>query len=222
MSSHRLWHGLLCLVTALVTHGCKSMANSSLYSSAVSTRMGGVVLTHLTEPRFDTLFAAVEAAACTALPNSTQEDREHVGALLRMSDGRYGYLTGAGLSGVDRVRFSVRVPANSEVVALWHTHGAAGVDRDLFSLVDLDLVREVRVPLLLVTADGRVKLLSIEAARASRPQPGVMVGKLRPGRDTDCAWDHAVVTAFPNVAPQPRRSLIVGADASSKQRAWSR
>ena len=116
------------------------------------------------DPAFATELAAVIAATSAANPLSVREDREYVGAILRRGDD-YLYTTVPGQAGADRIRARLPVPAGCELVAIWHTHGAAGSTRHLFSRFDGDLVVATGRPLYLADATGALRVLKPGAPR---------------------------------------------------------
>ena len=77
--------------------------------------------------------------------------------ILRNSDG-FVFVVEAGRHGIDEVslRFT---PLRGEVfVALWHTHGARGLHRELFSPTDTALVKRMRVPFYLTDPKGVLRV----------------------------------------------------------------
>lgn len=138
---------------------------------------------------YDDPLAAVVAAGERFLMASVLDDREHVGAVLRGVDGRHRVTHGLGARGQDRVTFRIDHRRGEQVVALWHTHGAPGPWRALFSPEDRALVLATGLPFYLVTPDGEVKVLRPEEARrpdrtlrppgaALRPPAGAAAGVL--------------------------------------------
>lgn len=115
-------------------------------------------------PVFGTELAAVIAATSAVNPRSVREDREYVGAILRRGDD-YRYTTAPGQAGADRIRARLEVPAGWEVVALWHTHGAAGPARHVFSRFDGELVAATGKPLYLADPAGALRVLKPGAPR---------------------------------------------------------
>lgn len=194
------WKGRLWLaVAALMIAGCAvSPVNTGQHVSLVRT----VPL----DTRYLRLFDAVEAAACSAVKDSKQFDREHVGALLRFVDGRYGFTHGINAIGVDRVRFAVPLRSDAKVVALWHTHGEAGPDRHLFSVPDIRQVRGSSLPFVLVTPRGEVRVLTPEDAGSLRPQGGQLIGQIASFAQT-CQGEvdeRAIAMAFPSTVVDSR------------------
>jgi Domain of unknown function (DUF4329) len=108
---------------------------------------------------FETLAAAVNALGGAHLPRSVASDREFVGGILRDASGRFWGTVGAGCPGQDTVTFAVTVPAGATLAAFWHTHGASGLFRDLFSPDDAELVRSTGYAFYLITPDGELRVL---------------------------------------------------------------
>jgi Domain of unknown function (DUF4329) len=108
---------------------------------------------------FATLDAAVEALGRAHLTRSVTSDREFVGGVLRDAAGRFWGTVGAGCPGQDTVTFVVAVPVGSSLAAFWHTHGAAGLFRELFSPEDVQLVRNTGHAFYLMTPGGELRVL---------------------------------------------------------------
>ncbi len=107
---------------------------------------------------------AVIAASAAVNARSIREDREFLGAVLRRgSDFHYSVVPGH--SGADRIRARLIVPDGFELVALWHTHGAAAPERRYFSIVDADLVARTGKPLYLADYTGALRVLKPGAPR---------------------------------------------------------
>ena len=96
------------------------------------------------------------------LDKSIRTDTEYVGAVLRTADGSYEFTQGHGKPGQDRVSFRIQRPKEARIVALWHTHGAHGPARSIFSPTDAELVRQTKLPFYLITPDGEVRVLRPE------------------------------------------------------------
>jgi len=107
---------------------------------------------------------AVIAASAAVNPRSIREDREFLGAVLRRGDD-YHYSVVPGHAGADRIRARLAVPAGFELVALWHTHGAAAPERRFFSRVDAALVEGTGKPLYLADHTGALRVLKPGAPR---------------------------------------------------------
>ena len=96
------------------------------------------------------------------LDTSIESDTEFVGAVLQRADGSYEFTQGHGRPGQDRVTFRIQRPSETEVVGLWHTHGAHGPTRAVFSPTDAELVRQTGLPFYLITPEGEVRVLRPE------------------------------------------------------------
>ena len=59
----------------------------------------------------------------------------------------------------ESVTFKIRLPAESRLVALWHTHGAPGRKTERFSIEDGETVRDTGIPFYLITPKGDIKVL---------------------------------------------------------------
>ena len=110
------------------------------------------------------------------LDDSIWRDREYVGGIFRHTDGSFGFSYGRGHSGQDQVRFRVQVHAGTEIVGFWHTHGAHGPGRALFSPVDAELVRQTGLPFYLITPAGEIRVLRPTHLRQQRA-PGAIFGR---------------------------------------------
>ncbi len=116
--------------------------------------------------RFASERHAVEAAVARFNPHSIREDREYLGAIIALpnadesDDDRpvYRYLVARGKPGQDRVRIQLPMPKGAEIVAFWHTHGAHGPHRHLFSGSDTRLVRKTGKPFYLADANGDLRV----------------------------------------------------------------
>ena len=161
---------------------------------AISPANGATIGTTTIAGRYEDPVAAARALAARFAAQSASEDAEHVGALLRAPDGQLVATHGVGRSGVDRVQFRIPVPSGFEIVAFWHTHGAHGVGRDLFSPRDTELVASTGKPLYLITPSGVLKVLEPGAVRGASPrlarsllraprgsQPGTVIGRVARG-----------------------------------------
>ena len=113
-----------------------------------------------TEPAaaiFDSELAAVVAAVNAYNPTSIDEDREYLGAILRIGT-EYSYTAAPGQRGSDRISVKLKIPSDAEVVALWHTHGSQAIERVYFSNLDTRLVRRLKKPFYLADFTGRLKI----------------------------------------------------------------
>lgn len=118
------------------------------------------------EVAFATELEAVVAASGAVNARSIREDREFLGAVLRRGND-FHYSVVPGRAGADRIRARLAVPDGFELVALWHTHGAAAHERQYFSLVDADLVASTGKPLYLADYTGALRVLKPGAPRLS-------------------------------------------------------
>lgn len=114
-------------------------------------------LAQVEQNRFATEIAAVVAASNIYNPASIAEDCEYMGAVLRDGD-QYVYTAGAGRRRRDKVTVKIEILAGFELVALWHTHGAAASGRKYFSQVDTNLAEKLQVPFYLADFTGQLKV----------------------------------------------------------------
>jgi hypothetical protein len=84
------------------------------------------------------------------LDDSRRNDREHVGAVLRAPDGSLRFTHGIAWHGQDRVSFRSGAFGELELLGYWHTHGADGPHRELFSPGDAGMVRQSGLPFYLI------------------------------------------------------------------------
>lgn len=115
---------------------------------------------------------AVRAATNRFNPVSISLDTEFIGAVLR-KNGRYFYSAQRGHHGRDRVSLHLFYPGDYELVAFWHTHGAAAAERVFFSDFDTRVVKETGKPFYLADHSGELKVFrpgshTLSAARAKR------------------------------------------------------
>lgn len=112
--------------------------------------------------RFTSVRLAVEAAVMRFNPYSVQEDREYLGAVVKLGnpagEAAYRYLVARGKPGQNRVRIQLPIPKRAEIVAFWHTHGAHGPNRHLFSGSDTTLVRKTGKPFYMADAEGNLRV----------------------------------------------------------------
>jgi hypothetical protein len=110
---------------------------------------------------------AVIAASSASNPQSIREDREFLGAIFRHGDD-FHYSVAPGHVGADRIQARLAVPAGYELVAFWHTHGAAAPARRYFSATDTALVSVTGKPLYLADFSGALRILKPGAPTLSR------------------------------------------------------
>ena len=143
--------------------------------------------------RYDSVEEAVRNAAESYLSSSVREDLEYMGGVLRLSsDGTFVYSVGKGKKGQDKVSVRIVVPQGSELVALWHTHGAGDWSRSYFSEIDTGLVESTGLPLYLadpagtihVYAPGDPTLTALQSRRMGLGRSsGYAKGRLVPKRE---------------------------------------
>ena len=142
---------------------------------------------------FATELATVYALSTCYAARSADEDREYFAAIMRAADG-FVFVVGAGNQGADRVSLRIKRLKGEAFVALWHTHGAHGLHRELFSPTDTALVEQMRVPFYLADPYGSVRVFRPgDDARAfkdrrstQRPPRGAAEGTALPA-DIDAA-----------------------------------
>ncbi|MEM8499128.1 MAG: DUF4329 domain-containing protein [Pseudomonadota bacterium] len=112
--------------------------------------------------RFNSERQAVEAAVKRFNPYSVREDREYLGAVVKLAvranEPAYRYLVARGKPGQDRVSIHLPIPKRAKIVAFWHTHGAHGPNRHLFSSSDTRLVRKTGKPFYMADARGNLRV----------------------------------------------------------------
>ncbi|HEX7036415.1 MAG TPA: DUF4329 domain-containing protein [Pseudomonadales bacterium] len=101
--------------------------------------------------------AAVTALSDCYFDRSLDEDREYVAAILQTPQGFVG-LVMVNEPGHDRFHLRFRLAADERLVALWHTHGAAGPSRELFSSADTRVANELGLHSYLTTPAGETRL----------------------------------------------------------------
>jgi hypothetical protein len=119
---------------------------------------GGDALAGEASPAFVSELDAVVAASAEVNPRSIRQDREFMGAVLRRG-GDYHYTVTPGHAGADRIRARLVVPDGYELVAFWHTHGAAAPGRRFFSTVDAGLVARTGKALYVADHTGALRVL---------------------------------------------------------------
>jgi hypothetical protein len=123
---------------------------------------GANVLTELLDWRTDSLELGLARLKEQFLDMSTQRDAEFVGAVFQMPSGAYQFTQGQGQPGQNQVTFRIRRRADQRLVGFWHTHGAEGPSRAVFSPTDAKLVRQTGLPFYLIAPDGEIRVLRPE------------------------------------------------------------
>lgn len=106
---------------------------------------------------YDSIEEAVIAAADAYNPISIQEDREYMGTIFR-SNNRFGYTVSRGSSRSNSITIRISADNWDDVVALWHTHGAAARHHRYFSQVDTETAERFEVPFYLADYTGFLKV----------------------------------------------------------------
>lgn len=119
--------------------------------------------------RFDTLGEHLESAeAALQLAHhrigaaSIEDDTEYIGVIWKGQQG-LSITVARGCTHSDDFEFRLRQKPGHRIVALWHTHGAPGPFRRMFSPADGHTVRHTGLTSYLLTANGRVKVLHPES-----------------------------------------------------------
>lgn len=120
------------------------------------------VITAQLDWRAESIEAGLNRVKDQFLDASIREDAEYVGAVLRDPAGSITFTQGNGEPGQDRVTFRIQRPSDTELVGLWHTHGAHGPTRAVFSPTDAALVRQTGLPFYLITPQGEIRVLRPE------------------------------------------------------------
>ena len=113
----------------------------------------------ITSRAYEGELEAVIAASQRFNPQSIEEDREYMGAILQKGSD-YHYTVAPGEAGEDRITVRVAVPAGATIVAFWHTHGGEAHAREYFSEVDTKLVADWKLPLYLADYTGVLKVFN--------------------------------------------------------------
>lgn len=111
---------------------------------------------------FETAEEAALDAVNTFNPRSIDEDREFIGTIVETRHG-YQYSVHAGDIHDDEVKATVRVAHSERLVAMWHTHGAHGRGRHIFSPTDHALVEQLDVPFYMASSRGELRRLDPDA-----------------------------------------------------------
>ena len=148
-------------VSILRRSGCLSLLLAALSLLATQNATASVMTAPM-QWQAESIEAGLARIKDQFLDVSIERDTEFVGAVLRAEDGSYEFTQGRGLPGQDRVTFRIQRPSDTEIVGLWHTHGAHGPTRSVFSPTDAELVRQTGLPFYLITPDGEVRVLRPE------------------------------------------------------------
>ena len=138
------------------------LASTALLTALFSQSAAANVLTAPLNWQSMSIEAGLDRLKEQFLDLSVREDTEFVGAVLRTAEGTYEFTQGHGKPGRDRVSFRIQRPADAEIVGLWHTHGAHGPTRAVFSPTDAELVRQTGLPFYLITPAGEIRVLRPE------------------------------------------------------------
>jgi hypothetical protein len=158
---------------------------ASLALAAPAWSAAAPVEAELAPLAFASLESAVAAAAAGVHERSVREDREHLGGVFGAQDGRsFVYSAAVGRRGADHLSVRLRAPAGFRLVAIWHTHGAPGRGRSLFSARDTELARSLRLPIYLATPSGALRVFHpgdaiLSPAQARRRDGGWQSGFAR-------------------------------------------
>ena len=118
------------------------------------------VATQVNEHFFPTVAELLMDLKARYWRRSLRGDKEHVGAIYFRPGYGYSASHGTGRTGQDRVSFRVPRLRDSQIVAYWHTHGAPGFARHLFSGHDAQLVVDTGLPFYLITPNGELRVLA--------------------------------------------------------------
>lgn len=162
----------------------------------------------LSPARFGSELDAVIAATSAVNAQSIREDREYLGAILRQG-GEYHYSVAPGQARADRIQVRLVVPEGFEVVALWHTHGAASPERRYFSPTDRALVESTGLALYLADYRGALQVLRPAEPKLAPDE----ARRLGLGSCRDCAIGQPVHGMAGEVVRIPTREVAVGAVA---------
>lgn len=109
---------------------------------------------------FDTPDEAAAWASSVFNPMSIEDDREVGGVIIRHpKTGKYYINYNVGKKGGGQVKITARKPKDHELVGLWHSHGAKGRERHLFSPGDARSVKQLGVPFYMVDSKGALRIL---------------------------------------------------------------
>lgn len=129
---------------------------------------------------FESEIGAVTAASRRFNPDSVATNREHVGGIVHCRDRSYFYTHGVGKVGQAPVRFSILIPDNCVLTALWHTHGARGKHREFFSVADTMSAEALGKPIFMANHLGELRVYRPGVRYLDLPTPKSIV-RLRKG-----------------------------------------
>lgn len=110
---------------------------------------------------FHSIGDAVLAASQRYNPQSVREDREFMGGIFQQTingEIRFGYTVSGGARNHDRITVRIQLPQDSQLVAIWHTHGSAHWNRSYFSPIDTHLAETTGLPVFLATGQGELRI----------------------------------------------------------------
>jgi len=128
---------------------------------------------NLESQAFPCIEAAVYVLSIRYHQRSIREDREYIAAILE-ENCVYRVTVQAGSPGKDEVSMKISLKKSQALVALWHTHGAPGPRRELYSATDSKMVRTTGLPFYLTTPRGKIKVLG-------QPENGSVGSRVTPG-----------------------------------------
>ncbi len=129
---------------------------------------------------FDSELGAVTAASHRFNPDSVATNREHVGGILHCQERSYFYTHGVGEVGQAPVRYSILIPNDCVLTALWHTHGARGKHREFFSVADTMSAEAIGKPIFMANHLGELRVYRPGVRYLDLPTPKSIV-RLRKG-----------------------------------------
>lgn len=123
----------------------------------------------VTNKDFPGCFASIEEAVAEASnrfnPESIDEDREFMGAILKYNDvsdlgHAYTYTATAGDPGAGQVTIKLKLSNEFKVVAFWHTHGGVYWSRKYFSDVDTSVANHWGLPFFMADYSGKLRVFN--------------------------------------------------------------
>lgn len=110
---------------------------------------------------YDTAEEAAAAASSIFNPMSVKYDQEIGGGIIRNPEtGKYRFTYTMGTKARGNVQMVIRKKPSEELVAMWHTHGGEGHQRDIFSAHDEKAVQSIGVPFYMANHKGALKILT--------------------------------------------------------------